>query len=236
MIVRCTKQLAIRHKIRSIRMRNLSVAPTATREERRAFSGVAARIPTVQAHDFHRQRIHKIGLAISLFLNNAKASEKDRLTRQMTGGILRRIEEITIFLNPIANSYERIGTFEAPAAVNYGLGNGNFLIKAHPEAARVKVKSADPSCNPYLACLLLAGAAMEGIRDDVNPDDYNTGHELPDTLNDAIKCAEKSDFTRTMIPDILFEKFLQAKRDDWMESSLSGDPMLKAKNMEFPVT
>ena len=176
------------------------------------------------------------GLAISLFLNNAKASEKDRLTRQMTGGILRRIEEITIFLNPIANSYERIGTFEAPAAVNYGLGNGNFLIKAHPEAARVKVKSADPSCNPYLACLLLAGAAMEGIRDDVNPDDYNTGHELPDTLNDAIKCAEKSSFTRTMIPDILFEKFLQAKRDDWMESSLSGDPMLKAKNMEFPVT
>ncbi|MBQ5391590.1 MAG: glutamine synthetase [Spirochaetales bacterium] len=176
------------------------------------------------------------GLAISLSLDKAKAAERGGLARQMTGGILRRIEEITLFLNPIANSYERIGTFEAPFAVNYGLGNGNYLIKTHPEAARVKVRSTDPSCNPYLACLLLAGAAMEGIRDNLNPDDFQTGSELPDTLNDAIKRAEKSEFVTTMIPQVLFEKFLQAKRDDWLESSLSGDPMLKAKNMEFPVT
>ncbi|MBR6235633.1 MAG: glutamine synthetase [Spirochaetales bacterium] len=176
------------------------------------------------------------GLAISLTLDKAKAADRGALARQMTGGILRRIEEITLFLNPIANSYERIGTFEAPFAVNYGLGNGNYLIKTHPEAARVKVRSTDPSCNPYLACLLLAGAAMEGIRDNLNPDDFQTGSELPDTLNDAIKRAEKSEFVTTMIPQVLFEKFLQAKRDDWLESSLSGDPMLKAKNMEFPVT
>ncbi|MBO6000852.1 MAG: type I glutamate--ammonia ligase, partial [Spirochaetales bacterium] len=175
-------------------------------------------------------------LAISLCIDNAKAKDRERLTRQMVGGILRRIVEMTIFLNPIANSYERIGTFEAPSAVNYSLGNGSFLVKAHPEAARVKLRSADPSCNPYLACLLLSGAAMEGIRDDVDPDKYNTGCELPDTMNDAIKCAENSTFIRTMIPDVLFERFLQAKRDDWKESSLSGDPMLKAKNMEFPVT
>ena len=176
------------------------------------------------------------GLAISLSLDKAKADDRGALARQMTGGILRRIEEITLFLNPIANSYERIGTFEAPFAVNYGLDNGNYLIKTHPEAARVKVRSTDPSCNPYLACLLLAGAAMEGIRDNLNPDDFQTGSELPDTLNDAIKRAEKSEFVTTMIPQVLFEKFLQAKRDDWLESSLSGDPMLKAKNMEFPVT
>ncbi|MBQ3317704.1 MAG: glutamine synthetase [Spirochaetales bacterium] len=176
------------------------------------------------------------GLAISLSLDKAKAADRGALARQMTGGILRRIEEITLFLNPIANSYERIGTFEAPFAVNYGLGNGNYLIKTHPEAARVKVRSTDPSCNPYLACLLLAGAAMEGIRDNLDPDDFQTGSELPDTLNDAIKRAEKSEFVTTMIPQVLFEKFLQAKRDDWLESSLSGDPMLKAKNMEFPVT
>ena len=175
------------------------------------------------------------GLEISLMMN-AKAAERKKITRQMVGGILRRIEEMTIFLNPIANSYERIGTFDAPSAVNYSFSNGNFLIKAHPEAARVKLKSPDPSCNPYLACLLLAGAAMEGIRDKVDPDDYNTNKMLPDTMNDAIKCAENSTFVKSMIPDVLFERFLQAQRDDWEESSLSGDPMLKAKNMEFPVT
>ena len=175
-------------------------------------------------------------LTISLSLDSAPDSEKSSYAGQMTGGILRRIEEITLFLNPIANSYERIGTFEAPSVVNYGLGNGNYLLKMHPEDARVKVRSTDPSCNPYLACLLLAGAAMEGIRDKLNPDDFATGCGLPDTLNDAIRRAENSDFVKMMIPEILFSKFLQAKRDDWEESSLSGDPMLKAKNMEFPVT
>ena len=174
------------------------------------------------------------GLAISLAADGTKDAGKTAL--QMTAGILRRIEEITIFLNPIANSYERIGSFEAPSVVNYGLGNGNLLIKTHPEAARVKVRSADPSCNPYLACLLLAGAAMEGIKENLNPDDFNTGKDLPDTMNDAIKSAQDSAFTKTMIPEKLFAKFLQAKRDDWEESSVSGDPMLKAKNMEFPVT
>lgn len=176
------------------------------------------------------------GLAISLSVEGAKAGDKKNLAMQMAGGVLRRIEEMMIFLNPIANSYERIGTFDAPSIVNYSRGNESSLIKAHPEAARIKLRSADPSCNPYLACLLLAGAAMEGIRDKVNPDEYNTGRELPDTMNDAIKSAQDSKFVRTMIPDTLFEKFLQAKRDDWLESSLSGDPMLKAKNMEFPVT
>lgn len=175
-------------------------------------------------------------LTISLSLASAADAEKGSRTRQMTAGILRRIEEITLFLNPIANSYERIGTFEAPSVVNYGTGNGNYLLKIHPETARVKVRSTDPSCNPYLACLLLAGAAMEGIRGNLDPDDFQTGSELPDTLNDAIRCAENSAFVKTMIPEILFSKFIQAKRDDWEESSLSGDPMLKAKNMEFPVT
>jgi len=55
-------------------------------------------------------------------------------------------------------------------------------------------------------------------------------------MNDAIKLAEKSEFIKTMISETLFERFLDAKRQDWEESSLSGDPMLKAKNMEFPVT
>ncbi|MBR6084910.1 MAG: glutamine synthetase [Spirochaetales bacterium] len=176
------------------------------------------------------------GLAISLAADGVRDPERSRTALQMTAGILRRIEEITLFLNPIANSYERIGSFEAPSAINYGLGNGNLLIKTHPEAARVKVRSADPSCNPYLACLLLAGAAVEGINENLNPDDFNTGKQLPDTMNDAIKSAQDSAFAKTMIPQILFDRFLQAKRDDWEESSVSGDPMLKAKNMEFPVT
>ena len=170
--------------------------------------------------------------ALSISITCRSASDRKKTAMEMAGGILRRIEEITLFLNPIANSYER----SVPARMNYGYGNQRLLIKVHPEEGRVKVRLADPSCNPYLVYLLLSGAAMEGLRDHVNPDEFNTGRELPDTMIDAIRAAEKSRFVKSMIPGILFERFLQAKRDDWEESSLSGDPMLKAKNMEFPVT
>ncbi|MBR2282683.1 MAG: glutamine synthetase [Spirochaetales bacterium] len=177
------------------------------------------------------------GLTFNISIGGRKAEgRKAELTMHMVGGILRRIKEMTIFLNPIANSYERLGETDTPALVNYACGNQKVLIKASPELGRVKTRSADPACNPYLASLLLCGAAMEGIRDEVNPDDYNTAEELPDTLNDAIKLAEKSEFIKTMISETLFDRFLEAKREDWEESSLSGDPMLKAKNMEFPVT
>lgn len=175
------------------------------------------------------------GLTINISLSNGDEAKR----RAMIGGILRRIEEITIFLNPVANSYERKGTFEAPSAIDYGYGNKKFLIKvpqANADTFRIKVRSADPSCNPYLAILLLVGAAVEGIRDNVNPDDYCTGKELPDTLIEAVRAAEQSSFVRTLIPDHLFERFLQAKREDWQTSSLSGDPQHKAKSMEFSVT
>ena len=172
------------------------------------------------------------GLAISIS-RDEEPSRRSATVMEMSGGILRRIEEITIFLNPIANSYER---FDTPQTVSYGFGNQQILVKVHPEDCRVKVGSADPSCNPYLALLLLSGAAMEGIADHLSPNDYSTGKPLPDTMIDAVRIAEKSEFTKTLIPEVLFDGFLRAKKADWEESSLSGDPMLKAKNMEFPVT
>ena len=172
------------------------------------------------------------GISISIS-RDEEPSRRSATVMEMAGGILRRIEEITIFLNPIANSYER---FDTPQTVSYGFGNQQILVKVHPEDCRVKVGSADPSCNPYLAFLLLAGAAIEGIADHVSPNDYSTGKPLPDTMIDAARIAQKSTFTKTMIPEVLFDGFLRAKRADWEESSLSGDPMLKAKNMEFPVT
>jgi len=176
------------------------------------------------------------GLTFNLSIDGPKAEDKEKLTRYMVGGILRRIEEMTIFLNPTANSYERLGDSDVPALVNFDYGNQKVLIKANPNLGRVKVRSADPACNPYLASLLLCGAAMEGIRDKAEPEQYNTGKELPDTMIGAVKLAKKSEFIKTLISETLFDRFLQAKSEDWKESSLSGDPMLKAKNMEFPVT
>jgi glutamine synthetase len=40
----------------------------------------------------------------------------------MTAGILNRINEISLFLNPLVNSYERLGCFEAPRYIGWGVG------------------------------------------------------------------------------------------------------------------
>ena len=73
------------------------------------------------------------------------------LGSQFVAGILNRIREITCFLNPITNSYKRLGEHFAPKYVNWSFENRSQLIRIpytagkHP---RIEVRSADASCNP----------------------------------------------------------------------------------------
>jgi len=54
------------------------------------------------------------GLHINLSLTY-EGSPAQHLEEAMTEGILRRIREITLFLNPLVNSYERLGASKLPA-------------------------------------------------------------------------------------------------------------------------
>ena len=81
-------------------------------------------------------------------------------------GILGRIREISLFLNPLPSSYQRLGCWEAPKRINWSFGNRSQLVRipaAHPGAGRMELRSPDPACNPYLAFALVLAAAMEGI-------------------------------------------------------------------------
>ena len=102
-------------------------------------------------------------------------------------------------------------------------------------AKRLEVRSADPSCNPYLALLLLSSAAEEGIREDLRFTDIRTG-KLPENLKEAISEAESSAFVHSLLPEHLVECFLDAKRADWDTAARSGYPKVTARDMEFLVT
>ena len=158
----------------------------------------------------------------------------------MTAGILRRISEISVFLNPVANSYDRLGSFEAPGSISWGTGNRGLLIRIpetkNERAKRIEVRSADPSCNPYLALLLLATAAEEGIKNGTRFADIEEGRDLPENLKESIEEAEKSSFIREILPEHLVECFLEAKKADWEVAAQSGYPKVTARDMEFPVT
>ena len=83
-------------------------------------------------------------------------------------GILGRTAEMTAFLNPLVNSYERLGLAEAPKYISWSHQNRSQLIRIPAttgEANRMELRSPDPSCNPYLAFALLLHAGLDGIEE-----------------------------------------------------------------------
>lgn len=131
-------------------------------------------------------------------------------------GILGRIREISLFLNPLPSSYQRLGCWEAPKRINWSFGNRSQLVRipaAHPGAGRMELRSPDPACNPYLAFALVLAAAMEGITE-VTPlqaplDDSGS---LPESLEEAISLAEKSAFIREVLPENVIDVYLAEKK------------------------
>ncbi len=130
-------------------------------------------------------------------------------------GILRRIREMSLFLNPIPSSYERLGYYEAPKKVNWSYGNRSQLIRipaATAETGRMELRSPDPACNPYMAFSLVMAAALEGMAEKLPLQAPLTeSGELPDTLEEAITLAENSAFLRTVLPSDMLEKYLHEK-------------------------
>ena len=155
-------------------------------------------------------------------------------------GILRRISEITLFLNPLTNSYERFGRFEAPKYVTWSHQNRSQLIRipaAREEGhGRMELRSADPACNVHLAFALLLWAGLEGVRDALPlcpPDNRNlfnatedetaTLEHLPSTLDEALQLAANSDFVKAHVPEKLLENYFAHKRREWDRYRTSGN-------------
>jgi glutamine synthetase len=163
-----------------------------------------------------------------LHVNISLAEQDDKLQASMIAGILRRIGEITVFCNPMVNSYERLGSFEAPKHIGWGRSNRSLLVRI-PQASgpyrRFEVRSPDPSCNPYLCFTLLVSAAIEGIKDHLEPGKEQSIREqdLPSNLKDAIEAAEGSQFVQSVLPQKLTASYLEAKMLDWQAYQSADD-------------
>lgn len=170
---------------------------------------------------------------LSLSMNNRNIFDmKDQVQNQITesfiAGILNRILEITAFLNPITNSYERLGKFEAPKYVSWSHQNRSQLVRipaASGEFSRMELRSPDPSLNPYLAFALILNAGLDGIVQkqtlpeplDINL--YTAGRDvlegiprLPDSLGEALDYTEKSQFVRGVLGDSILDRYCLLKK------------------------
>ena len=139
-------------------------------------------------------------------------------------GILARISDMTLFLNPKEESYRRFGSCKAPRYISWSAENRSQLIRvpaAEGEYRRAELRSPDALCNPYLAFALLIRAGMEGIAReaqlppaaDLNlftvPEEVRRRYALlPETLAAAKAAAAGSDFIKGNLPESVLEYYV----------------------------
>jgi len=153
-----------------------------------------------------------------------------KITESFIAGILSKTPEITLFLNPLANSYDRFGFFEAPKYVSWSHQNRSQLVRipaAHGERVRMELRSPDPSVNPYLAFALIIAAGLDGIENELQlpqpmdidlytaPDSItsNLAH-LPESLGEAVSLARNSTFITSVFGEELLAKYIAIKENE----------------------
>ena len=144
----------------------------------------------------------------------------DQVMKHFIAGIMAHIREITLFLNPNASSYERLGEKKAPGYISYSHENRSQLIRipaAKEEYRRIELRSPDPSCNPYLATYLVAIAGMDGVQnklicpEESKEDLYEKPgiyEQLPRSLEEAKTAARDSRFIKEILPEAIISFYL----------------------------
>lgn len=152
---------------------------------------------------------------------SVKSSDNTDNTNYMIAAILDKISDITVFLNPTENSYQRFGANKAPGYISWSSENRSQLVRV-PAAAgkyqRVELRSPDPSANTYLAFALLIYAILDGIQNKpelAHPADINLYkadadvlakyEQLPGDFKSACALAVNSKFIKKYIPDAILD-------------------------------
>ena len=163
---------------------------------------------------------HQPGNGFHINISVKSAYDQDCMN-SMIAGILDKASEMTLFLNPLENSYERFGQDKAPRYISWSSENRSQLVRvpaALGEYQRVELRSPDPSANTYLAFALLIYAILDGIQNKLelpHPADINLYksdanvlakfEQLPSDFKSAYASAVNSNFIAKYIPDAILD-------------------------------
>lgn len=158
------------------------------------------------------------GFHINISVNNNDSQED---FEHMIAGILEHVHDMTLFLNPTKNSYDRFGSDKAPKYISWSHENRSQLIRipaASGQYQRCELRSPDPSANPYLAYTLMIYAALDGITRKLplqEAADFNLFRAdsstlknfktLPLSYGEACEAAKGSDFIKAHIPEAILD-------------------------------
>ena len=184
----------------------------------------------------------------NIFENNNKWEQEN--VQGFIAGILSKAKEITAFLNPLVNSYERFGKFEAPKYISWSHQNRSQLIRipaATGEKTRIELRSPDSAINPYIAFSLIIGAGLYGIENSIklpeaiNENLYTASDEilknidtLPESLEEALSIAKNSDFIKEIIGQEVLDRYIELKESELRENLNADDKeIIKRKYFEY---
>ena len=152
---------------------------------------------------------------------SVKPSDNSENLRYMIAGVLDKVTDMTVFLNPTEDSYKRFGMDKAPGYVSWSSENRSQLVRvpaAVGEYRRAELRSPDPMANPYLAFTLIIYAALNGLENKLDlPEAANINlykadaetlarfKKLPESLSDACKVAAASEFIKKHIPTAILD-------------------------------
>ncbi|HAW70938.1 MAG TPA: type I glutamate--ammonia ligase [Firmicutes bacterium] len=172
-----------------------------------------------------------------LFFDPAGYSSLSKTALYSIGGILKHTPALLGLTNPSTNSYRRlIPGYEAPVSICYATSNRSAVIRVPgyaktPANKRFEFRSSDATCNPYLAYAGILMAAIDGIKNKIDPVAEGFGpydiniFELPPAERDKIKSlphnveealnalAADHAFLTTggVFPEKLIEKWIETK-------------------------
>ncbi len=186
------------------------------------------------------------GLHITLFCMKGtenifapRCGELSKEASSMTAGILNRIKDITLLLNSTASSYSRLGNLLAPKYVSWSHENYAQLLRvpvSGQEENGIILRSPDNTCNPYFALGILIYACIEGavkgaeLCEPVNFSTTGASREvlsklekLPESLDEAVKAANDSEFLHEHMPENLLSHILAVKAAEAKEYNSCED-------------
>ena len=136
----------------------------------------------------------------------------DSKKNNVLAGILKHASELTYYMNCSENSYDRLGSCKAPKYIAWGYENRSTFIRipavTNNNASRLEIRTPDSECNVYLVFTLLIYAALDGIKNKLEPpaevkENLFTNscscETLPDTLDSARQIAENSSFIKDVL-------------------------------------
>lgn len=163
---------------------------------------------------------------VSLTKEGRNIFEGDELSEEaqsFIAGVLSHIKEISLFLNPVSNSYDRLGAFEAPKYVSWSRQNRSQLIRipaAIERLRRIELRSPDPACNQYTAFSLIVRAGLDGIEKkmklqpadnidlfNITAEEAKKFAELPSDFEEAKQAALSSEFVKSILPEVTLNAF-----------------------------